>query len=67
MKTNRAVDLTRVFKNYRGKWVALSSSDQTKVIGSGRTLKQALRQSVKKGENDPVFLSVPTDSKSFLL
>ncbi|MCK4325747.1 hypothetical protein KAW55_03235 [bacterium] len=67
MKSNRAVDLTKVFNNYRGKWVALSSTNQTKVMGSGKTLKQAFRQSIKKGENDPIFLSVPADNKSFIL
>ena len=61
-RENKVVDLTSALYRYEGKWVALSR-DEKKVVGSGRTLKEAVRVAGKKNCKDPVYTQVFSFSK----
>jgi hypothetical protein len=61
-----AIDLTNVLDDYLNKWVALSE-DQTHVVGSGATLKEALDEAQRAGQQNPVVLFVPTVSGPHVL
>ena len=53
-----AVDWTKIFKKYKGLWVALLDDEQT-VVGSGKTLKEALLKAQKKGYKSPIVSRIP--------
>lgn len=62
----QTIDLTEILAPYPNKWVALSE-DQTQVVGSGTTLKEAIAEAHRKGEDDPVALFVPAISGPHVL
>lgn len=47
-------DFTKILKPYNKKWVALTS-DGKRVVGSGKTPKEALSQAKKEGFDNPVL------------
>ena len=47
-----------MFNKYKGLWVALAD-DRDTVVGSGKTLKEAMNQAFKKGYNSPIFSRMP--------
>ena len=53
-----AIDWTKIYKRYKGMWVALKDDEQT-VISSGKTLKETALRATKKGFKDPIFMNVP--------
>ena len=53
-------DWTKIQKKYRGLWVALAKDEKT-VMGSGKTLRQAIEQSKKRGYEDPIMTRMPTE------
>ncbi|MFH1192929.1 MAG: DUF5678 domain-containing protein [Candidatus Jorgensenbacteria bacterium] len=55
-----AIDWTKTYKKYRGLWVALLGDGRT-IVGSGKTLREALRQADKKGHKDPIVMRMPTE------
>ena len=55
------IDLTPIYKQYQGKWVALSD-DYKSVFGSGNTAKEAAEESQANGHQDYILHYVePTD------
>jgi hypothetical protein len=58
-------DWTKLYKQYRGQWVALKDDEQT-VVGSGETAKQALAESRKQGYEQPILTRMPTDLTPFI-
>lgn len=61
-----AVDLSKVLKDAPiGEWIALSR-DRTKILGTGKTLEEALNAAKKTGEEDPIVLKVPPVSALIL-
>jgi hypothetical protein len=60
-----AIDWTKIYKKYRGMWVALADDEQT-VLGSGTTLQEALQKAQKKGGNDPIVMRVPLEQTSYV-
>lgn len=54
-----AIDLTDICKKYKGLWVGLKDGDTT-VIASGRTVKDVVSKSKKKGCNKPILFRVPS-------
>ena len=52
----KLVDLSKILKPYENKWVALSL-DYKKVLGSGKTLKEAKKEADEAGEKY-LFLKV---------
>jgi len=51
------IDLTKILKDYEGKWVALSE-DNKSVCGSGKSAKLASQDAESKGHSDFTLLFV---------
>jgi hypothetical protein len=54
----KTIDLTKVYRDYKGKWVALKD-DQKTVISSAKTLEEAAQLAEKKGFKNPIFMQIP--------
>ena len=55
-----AIDWTKIYEKYKGLWVALLDDERT-VVGSGKTLRQAIQEAEKRGHKDPIVMRVPAD------
>ena len=55
----KAIDMTGIYRNYKGKWVALKSPTDMTVIASGKTLHEALGKAKEKGFKMPMMVDVP--------
>jgi len=53
-----AIDWTKIYKKYKGLWVALADDEMT-VLGSGKTLKEALSKAKKNGHTNPILTRMP--------
>jgi hypothetical protein len=53
-----AVDWTKIYKKYKGLWVALKDNEKT-VIASGRTAKEVWQKAQKKGYKAPILTKMP--------
>ena len=49
-----------------GMWVAISE-DQERVVGTGTTIEEALREAREKGEKKPSIIGVPVDRSALIL
>ena len=54
------IDLTRLLAPYKGEWVALSP-DETRMLGHGKTIEEALTLAKGKEEGRPLLIKVPDD------
>ena len=54
------IDWTKIYRKYKGLWVALLDDEKT-VVGSGKTLGDALKKADKKGYKKPIVMRVPTE------
>lgn len=54
-----AIDLTEIYKKYKGLWVALKDDCLT-VVASGKTVEEALEGAQSNGYKNPIFFKVPT-------
>ena len=54
----QSIDWSRIYKKYKGLWVALAKDEQT-VLSSGKTAKEAWDQALKKGFDKPILMNVP--------
>lgn len=53
------IDWTRIYKKYKGLWVALKD-DEKSVVASGKTVREAMEKAQKKGYRQPILFRVPT-------
>lgn len=53
-----AIDWTKIYKKYRGLWVALEN-DEITVVASGKTAKEAWEKAQEKGCKKPLLTRVP--------
>ena len=51
-------DWSKLYKKYRGMWVALASDEMT-VLGVGKTVKEAQINALKKSKEIPIFTRMP--------
>ncbi len=51
-------DRTKIWERYKGLWVALKGKEET-VVGSGKTLKEAVAEAEKNGCTDPLVTRMP--------
>jgi hypothetical protein len=58
-------DWTKIYKKYKGLWVALASDEQT-VLGAGKTVKEALLQASQKGNKSPILTRIPENLISYV-
>lgn len=49
-----------IHKQYKGQWIALAD-DETTVISSGQTAKEALDAAREEGHDDPILTRVPSE------
>lgn len=59
------IDLTKIYENYKGLWVALNSKWDT-VLGADRDIKKAQQQAIKKGHKNPIMFKVPRKNIAIL-
>jgi hypothetical protein len=52
------IDWTELFEKYKGLWVALAD-DEKKVLGAGKTAKDALEEARSKGNEAPILSHIP--------
>jgi len=64
--TKEPIRLAKLLAPYKGKWVTLTQ-DEKKVLGSGKTIDEALKAAEKKGELMPVLVKVPDETTSTIL
>ena len=57
VKLMAPIDLSRLLKDYEGKWVALSE-DNKSVYGSGKSAKSAAQDAESKGHSEFALLFV---------
>lgn len=55
----QAIDWSKIYKKYKGLWVALLDDQQT-VVGSGDSIERALAEARKKGYDDPIVMRMPS-------
>lgn len=55
----KAIDMTKVYSNYKGKWVALKGPKSNKVVASGKNLKKVVEVAKKRGVSLPVVAQIP--------
>ena len=53
-----AIDWTKIYKKYKGLWVALEDDEKT-VISSGKTAREAWDKARKKGYEKPILSHMP--------
>ena len=61
----KAKDWTKIYKKYKGQWVALASDEET-VVGFGKTLKDALNKAKRGGHTDPIMTRMPNNLSPFV-
>ena len=66
MDSMTPIDMTKIYKKYAGMWVALSQ-DRAKALATGKTAKEALQASRKKGVRNPIITKVPTENFGYIL
>ncbi len=60
------IDMTKIYKKYSGMWVALDEG-RTKVLATGKTAKEVLQTSRKRGVRNPIITKVPTENFGYIL
>ena len=55
-----AINWTKIYKKYKGLWVALKKDEKT-VIASGKSVKEVMVKSQKKGYETPILFRVPVE------
>lgn len=55
-----AIDWTNIYRKFKGLWVALGDDEST-VMGSGKTAKEAYDQAREKGCDVPTLTHMPSD------
>jgi len=59
-------DFTNLGK-YHNQWIAIKQGEENEVVGTGKTLEEALENSKKKGVKNPVLTKTPTDYGTLIL
>ena len=58
-------DWTKIYKKYKGSWVALLEDGVT-VVGDGKNPVDARKKAEKKGHKEVFLMSVPEEAFSFV-
>ncbi|MEI6190832.1 MAG: DUF5678 domain-containing protein [bacterium] len=58
-------DWSKLYKKYKGMWVALAS-DEVTVLGVGKTVKEALSKATKKSDETPILTRMPENLVSYV-
>ena len=60
-----AIDWSKIYKKYRGLWVALKSDEKT-VIASGKSAKEAWEKAIDTGYKKPILTKMPKDLATYI-
>lgn len=60
-----AINWTTIYRKHKGNWVALRDDEKT-VVGSGKTLKEAIEQAKKKGYEHPIVTRMPENLTAYV-
>ncbi len=60
-----AIDWSRIYKKYRGLWLALKDDEKT-VVASGKTAKEAFEKALEKGLKKPLLAKMPNDLSAYV-
>ncbi len=60
-----AHDWTKLYKKYKGLWVALLDDEKT-VVGSGKTANLAMKQAQIDGHLSPILTRIPDSLNAFV-
>lgn len=52
------IEWTNLFQRFKGLWIALDD-DETTVLGSGKTAREALDSARRKGHERPIIARMP--------
>ena len=55
----KALDMKDVYRDYKGKWVALEKINSNKVVASAKTLDEVLKKAKIKGFDLPWVMKIP--------
>lgn len=58
-------DWTKIYKKYKGLWVALAEDEET-VLASHKTAKKALDVAKGRGYKNPILTRVPEDLTAYV-
>lgn len=58
-------DWTKIQKKYKGLWVAFAKDEET-VLGSGKTVREALSGAIKKSNETPILARMPEKMVSYV-
>ena len=58
-------DWTKLYKKYKGLWVALAQDELT-VLGAGKTLKEALLKARKHSSETPILTRMPETLATYI-
>lgn len=61
---SKPIDLSKILAKYKNGWIALSP-DNKKLIATGKTLKEVLNESGKKGVSNPTVFKSATVKNLF--
>jgi hypothetical protein len=60
----KPIDLSQVYKNYKGLWVALVND--TQVISADKSVRKVVEDAKKKGYEKPLLFKVPKNDLPFV-
>jgi len=60
-----SIDWTKIYKKYKGLWVALDKDEQT-VLGFGKTAKEAIAKAKEKTDEIPFLTRMPEKLASYV-
>lgn len=60
-----AIDWTKIYKKYKGLWVALLEDEKT-VVGSGKTAKEAWGEALRRGYQKPILTRMPEELVTYV-
>ncbi|MBI3577515.1 hypothetical protein HY086_05755 [Candidatus Gottesmanbacteria bacterium] len=58
----KPIDVTNIYKKYKGLWVGLKKMDARAVVAAGKNVQEVMDKSKKKGFREPILFKVPTKS-----
>ena len=61
----KAKDWTKLYKKYKGLWVALADDEET-VMGSGKTAKEAWDKARERGYQKPIMARMPEQLTTYV-
>ena len=67
-KKRSYTDMSKILEGLEGKWAALSVKDgQFTISGTGNSIEEAIAAALRKGEDDPILIRVPSKAMSYIV